>query len=1001
MAAVLSLVEISLRPRCHRSSGKNWTQARRRDGVCDCDFAILTVVPEAWEAAKELFGVEHYEEREGLVWGVCLVQAEDGGKHVISIGRAVDRSNVPANEAASAMLRAWKPRHLVLADIGGGFWGEGPKDRDGLDLGDVVVANDIQYFEAEKQTEAGRKLRDYSIQLPSVGPRSALLSLRDRYPEWHQPAQQFRPADGPDRPPQILDGQIVCGEKLLANPKSALVKRLVRTYDKALALDMESVGVGRAVLERQREEISAQFTVLRGISDLFDKDEPNQQTRDDWKPFAARAAVAAAYAWIVRSSSDKGVIAKRRPLPKPLASLAQRLGLRWPASKPTDPADEYIEKTRKWLKDAAPIAERDFRLALQTTDLRSVPSAAPAAGATVERGELLGLVLQDRKVVVIGPSGAGKSNLLRQVLRQVAVQDEPLVVYLDLKENWNPDWASGLVEIPNQATIDASMDALLTASVLDVSTSDLNNLLSEQQLLLIVDALNEVPTEIGQRIRRTLNEYVRRHPTVYVLASDRRRELFYRESRWTVLHLSGATKEEARDVVDDRIEPGKFDQLDENDQKLLCVPFFLDRALRSGHVRLGSRANAVNDFLRDGGLDDNEIELAAPVAFDVYRRRKTVLNKENETALEQEGILKTVRDAAIVIDGASGPIFGHQLVHQFLAGRYLGAHAEEWTAETLDNVTADSASLETVDMTIAAIEGLEKRDRFLRIVYDWNWYAAMSALIETQTGDNRRVSDALATALLALAAEKRFDPVMGTRKRVNGLLAEVAGVIAEEMRAVASRDELLRQVSETDFPDADWWTSWRDVFVLTPGGHELADEDLALIGSSEPLIGWTVANALRRFSPSDLHSSLLQAIYRSQRRDEPGARVTRWRVVHALGAWPTLANANLLLETLDTDEYTWVLYGAVRSLVEMAARTTDHDLRNSILRGLDARWAGLTPEPLRQLVSAAAYRDADGDWPNAVRPLLNAIRDAQTGGEREFWDRRLETFEDYACAHVV
>lgn len=60
-------------------------------------------------------------------------------------------------------------------------------------------------------------------------------------------------------------------------------------------------------------------------------------------------------------------------------------------------------------------------------------------------------------------------------------------------------------------------------------------------------------------------------------------------------------------------------------------------------------------------------------------------------------------------------------------------------------------------MTIAEIPEREERDRFLRIVFDWNWRAAISALIETQSGD-REVSEQLATAVLAMAAEKAFRP---------------------------------------------------------------------------------------------------------------------------------------------------------------------------------------------------------------------------------------------------
>jgi nucleoside phosphorylase len=273
-----------------------------------CDFALLTVVDEARDAAVEFLNVQrqNWIDRLGLKWATAYVPALDGGKHVVVVGKSVDRSNGPAFEAADAMLRAWRPRHFVVADIGGGF-----VDRDDIQLGDVVVASDIKYFEVEKQVPHGpARPREYPIQQPSTGPRDSFGSLSSWKPDWYRKAGLMRPKSAQRRTPKVLPGQIVCGEKLLTDPDSDLVKRLVVTFDKALAVDMESAGVGRALLARQREGIFCEFTVLRGISDFIDKlDDDNQAVRDNWKPYAARVAVLAAYTWITQAASTSGVIA--------------------------------------------------------------------------------------------------------------------------------------------------------------------------------------------------------------------------------------------------------------------------------------------------------------------------------------------------------------------------------------------------------------------------------------------------------------------------------------------------------------------------------------------------------------------------------------------------------------------------------------------------------------------------------------------------------------------
>lgn len=965
------------------------------------DFGILTVVPEAWEAAIELFGCENFEDELGVRWGVALVDAYGGGQHVVAVGQTGDRSNVPAADTASTMLRACNPRQLVVADIGAGFWGGGSHaGRDGLMLGDVVVASDVQGYEVVKEVEGGGILpRDPAIQLPATGPRHDFRTLHNWFPNWHVPARSFLPDGVPDRTPQILDGQIVSGEKLLSDPSSNLIARLVRTYDKALALDMESAGIGRAVLERQKESIFAEFTVLRGISDFADKKESNQKTRDNWKPYAARAAVAASREWVGSRKSTEGVIASGKALPTPLARLtpAGSVATASPERAP-DPGAQYLERLRRSLPEVAPLPDRGFALALKSTDHRSITSLIATSETAIERGELLGLVLEDRKVIVVGPSGAGKSYLLAQVLRQAAAQEEPIPVYLDLKGGWRPDLAAGLTDPSNRAAIDVSMDALLTASAVDITASELVRISESKKLVLIVDGINEVPLEAATRIRRTLDQYVRFHQNVRVLASDRRIDMFYRESRWTALHLSGATESEARNLIDGLFGEGKFDKLPKEDRAMLRLPFFLDRALRSGKLQLGSRARAVDEFLRGAGFTEEEIDRIAPIAFGVYQRGEIGLNNDDLASLEQDGSLTNLRDAAIVIDGASGAVFSHQLVHQFLAGRYLAEHPDKWTFQILDRVTAGAASLDTVGMTIASISDEADRDRFLRTVYDWNWRAAVLALIESQNGE-RKVSEALATALLALAAQKRFDPVISSSRRVEGLLEQVPGPIAQRMREVGSHGELLDQLARIEFPAVDWWALWLEVFLWTPERTQLTDREIALIGSPEPLIGWTVANSLRRFACSEEVVVFLRTIYRSQLRDEPGACATRWRVVHALGVCPTAQTAQFLFETLD-DSYAGVVKGAVRSLVEMAALARDETLRSSVLEQLGDHWSQLGPGPLAQILWAAFYRDADAAWPNAVRPLLESIRKGQTGGERERWDRRIEAFDSYVDAQV-
>jgi hypothetical protein len=299
---------------------------------------------------------------------------------------------------------------------------------------------------------------------------------------------------------------------------------------------------------------------------------------------------------------------------------------------------------------------------------------------------------------------------------------------------------------------------------------------------------------------------------------------------------------------------------------------------------------------------------------------------------------------------------------------------------------------------LTLIKDIEGRDRLLRIVYDWNWRAAVSALRETQAA-GRSVSEAMEAAVLSMAAEKLFDPVEGTTQHVRGQLGQFpVGGLAAELRGAADHPTLLAYVERLGINGPAWFDDWTGVFLRRPPKDTLTEDDIVRTTSEEPLLGWTTANTIRRFDGDPVRSGQLRALYLAYRRrvSDSRADTVRWRIVHALGRWPTAENAALLQRALAGDTSLWVRYGAVRSLMEMAALAED-TLRDRILRDLRGRISDLDPEPLGQIAWSALYRDARPGWPETVRPLIEAVlaaQDSDTGRQR--WQRRLDSFNDYA-----
>ncbi|HEY6730377.1 MAG TPA: hypothetical protein VI039_05045 [Solirubrobacterales bacterium] len=939
------------------------------------DFGLLLVVPEAWDAVDALFGsAQRHEHHQGQNWEIWRLETADGGQVEVVIDDTVDRGDLASQEAAALMLDVWRPRFLLLADIGGGFVG-----RDGLGVGDLVVASSLEYYSLIKEVDGQTETRELPIAAPARGLRKEFARLNARTPNWSEAIPVDRPAVAKRPTPKVLPGQIVVGETLLADPNSPTVAALAHRYKKALAVDMESVGVARAVYGAQQKEIFTQFAILRGISDLIDeKDLDNQETRDNAKPYAAGVAIAAVHAYMRCQPGNNS--AARQPLADP------------PSYRP-----RYLELLRRVLAARPAVQGPLFRLPLESTKIQIEDSAAPAPGAQIERGEVLDILEHDRLVAIIGKSGVGKSELLNAAARQLAAADDPITVRIDLKSGWSPAWAEAMPDAWYGEHLDPAMDALLNAASPLLTVSHLNDFLTEgAQVVVLVDALNEVPPEIARKIRLTLGQYARKHPNVQVLATDRVAGPDYRDLHWTVLDLPTLDPAETRRVIDAQFGEGIYDQQPDARREILRIPFFLDRALRQGTVEFTSRADLVQRYLQAGGLNSRDSDVVSEIALDLLMRSESILSVADVARLEESGVLAKLLEGGFLFKDESHAWFAHQLIHQYFAGNALAPKPELWRPDVMDAVTFFAASLDGVGMVVKAIPDVAGRDRFLQLVYDWNWRAAVLALSEARAGD-RTVSEATEQAILAMAAEKRFDPVEGTRNRINTLLENVEGPTAAEFREL-NEEALQAAIAAIDHPGIEWWQEWKALFLIRDPQQLFDDAMIERLVSEMPLVGWMASNALRRAEPPPEVAELVRVLCRSHPRPTAEQRAIRWRILHTLGAWPSDVNAELLFEGVE-DEHVWCRYGAVRSLVEMAARTSDQNLRQSVIARLGEKWRGLDPEPLSQLAWASRYETADAAWPAAIQPLIEEVRDAQKDEERERWNRRFENFRRYVERH--
>jgi nucleoside phosphorylase len=265
-------------------------------------IGIVTIIEEEFEAAQRVFGLDTNipgtayfvaDDAHARRWDVALIQASD-------------RSNIPSYGDVTDFMEDLRPQVFILLGIAGGLCKEDNTGRDGIQPGDVIFADQVNYVEFLKIENGNTFVRSFALDHPSeplkknvCSPISKTFRIRDQLDEAIQPPE-------PDAPCKIHVGGIVSAEKVLGDVRSPVQQELLKPFDKPLAVDMESIGMARAVCHgRGSFWYHPRYVIIRGISDLVADAENNEQ-RGAWKAFAAHAAAVVAKEFVQMLPDDPG-----------------------------------------------------------------------------------------------------------------------------------------------------------------------------------------------------------------------------------------------------------------------------------------------------------------------------------------------------------------------------------------------------------------------------------------------------------------------------------------------------------------------------------------------------------------------------------------------------------------------------------------------------------------------------------------------------------------------
>jgi len=704
-----------------------------------------------------------------------------------------------------------------------------------------------------------------------------------------------------------------------------------------------------------------------------------------------------------------------------------------PAAPPSSaPQNRTVEEYRQQIHAVCtPPPKYHFPLSfhfVMATGAPIEPATSIPIDQLIQRIDLL------KPTLLRGSAGSGKSTAVRLLVEQLTrdAQTSIIPIYLELR-GLKPDDAASLNQsLAEEVEPELYIEPLLTCSPILISTDLIKQLgdwvasVNGGRILVIADGLNEVYGEnVASAILKRLTLYAtKRSLTTRILVTDRTTPRDALTAQWAVARLEQLTAEVVRQQFQVKGIEGIYNDLGESDRTLLRTPYFLEYALDHNTARLSSPTEAIAGFFKRLNPDDNALDRLSKAAYAAYADHHSyrfdvahfsdIVGLDTFSALEDEGVITRIAsdqpagapagDQHAVADQVQ---FDHPLKHDYLAAKYLSQHDDEWNPMALDALSFESNSFDALSMTLELLRDEEHADHFVERVHSWNWAAAFVCIAKAMRYGSGRHSQEMQMAVLALVVEKLFDPVQQTRDRARGVLALFKPDIAAPYEQVGDLKALCALVQQQVAAEGKlgselWFPRWRDLFVRfdNPTFSEL---DLKNIVDTKSIIGWTAANVFKRFKLSDIDVRQLCAYYDACNacgQDDWLAGMIRWRVVHALGATDTQPVKDLLIGVLSQDPYLWARIGAARSLVEIAALTANDDLRQAVITTLidavdHADERTLVAKTLHEIGQSAFYRDAHGDWEQAVTPLIEMVCKRVSASEQDWWSDLLARFKDF------
>jgi len=219
------------------------------------DVGVLTVLGVELRAVVDaLAGSLDYREHEAP-GALRFHRATTCGVRVVLL-QSLHLGQRSAMVAFAQMREHWAPPVVALVGVAGAV-------HHSVELGDVVVSDEVVYYDMRKETPDGALRRGQSLSAPPMIGRK----LNAFFARHDDPLQV---ADRAGRVFQVRRGAIGSGEAVVSDPASDIRTYLGQFKHTLLAVETEAGGIAQAVYEGLGQGTSTGWLTVRGISDRAD-----------------------------------------------------------------------------------------------------------------------------------------------------------------------------------------------------------------------------------------------------------------------------------------------------------------------------------------------------------------------------------------------------------------------------------------------------------------------------------------------------------------------------------------------------------------------------------------------------------------------------------------------------------------------------------------------------------------------------------------------------------